>query len=506
LSVENDNRKMSLHARIVFSALILCGGCHINLHDPGTDPPPAQFYFPAGIAIDPSGRWLYVSNGNADLRFSGGTVQLIDLLQFECDLQRQSGRVLDPSCGDPATVGDHAAQSGCQNDPLDPSVIDCDETRFVEEQATVKVGNFAGSIRLLPLGENKSRLFVAVRGDPSITRINVDLTGSPNREGTLDCFDPSSDPANREGNPPGCDASALIQSFDCNDRLCAQTARQTNNQLPSEPFGMALDPANSRLLLSSLATGQVTLVDTNADPRQAILNVSGSFFAADAAGRHGAFALAQQQLGNSDSPWYLSSNLQPEIATFRVAPSDIVIPSTSFSLSGPLLSGSDARDLAFEPGGNRLFVTNNSPPTLLVVDTSSAPDGPSPGQPRNQVVEIIDSCQSPSHMGVRRVLLPGGPLSPPLERTRIYVICFASDQVMVVDPDRPGVEAIIQVGRGPDDVAFNFGDGLPPPLHRRAYVTLYTESTIGVIDLDPGSPTENRLIGRIGLPFDRRTP
>jgi DNA-binding beta-propeller fold protein YncE len=81
---------------------------------------------------------------------------------------------------------------------------------------------------------------------------------------------------------------------------------------------------------------------------------------------------------------------------------------------------------------------------------------------------------------------------------------------MVVDPDRAGVDETILVGRGPNDFAFNFSSVNPDgsldtdldvqPIHKRAYVTDYTESTISVIDLDPGSMTENRVVARIGLP------
>jgi DNA-binding beta-propeller fold protein YncE len=122
--------------------------------------------------------------------------------------------------------------------------------------------------------------------------------------------------------------------------------------------------------------------------------------------------------------------------------------------------------------------------------------------PANQVVDIVDVCQTPSHMGLRRFVTPGPAGAGPRTRRELFVVCFLSNQVMVVDPDVPVVTQSILVGGGPNDIAFNFGndDAEPPPLHRRAYVTNFSDSSISVIDLDPGSPTELRAIGRLGIP------
>jgi DNA-binding beta-propeller fold protein YncE len=38
-----------------------------------------QIFLPGGLAVDPSGNWLYVVNSNNDLRFNGGTLLALDL-------------------------------------------------------------------------------------------------------------------------------------------------------------------------------------------------------------------------------------------------------------------------------------------------------------------------------------------------------------------------------------------------------------------------------------------
>jgi hypothetical protein len=212
--------------------------------------------------------------------------------------------------------------------------------------------------------------------------------------------------------------------------------------------------------------------------------------------------MASMHPGNPAATWYITSNLQPTIATFRVADVNVVVPSTSFSIAGSFALGSDVRDILFEPGGNRAFLTENNPPSVLVLDTSTSPLR-NPGQPLNQLTEIINVCQTPSHMGARRGMVAGAPGTDSRIRTQLYVVCFLSDQIMVVDPDGPTVDGTILLGRGPNDIAFNFGDdgdpaAPPAPSLRRAWVTQYTEMTIGELDLQPGSPTQNRLVARIG--------
>ncbi|MGH8324279.1 MAG: hypothetical protein ACRETD_10855, partial [Steroidobacteraceae bacterium] len=142
----------------LLSLVALVGGCHWALNDPGTDPKAAQLYFPAGIAMDPGGRFAYVSNGNADLRFGGGTVMIVDMLSFECTVARwrevhpgtnEAPQAPPTACRESAESYDLRAQAArCQRDPDDSSSVDCDETQFILQNSTVRIGNFAGTIRV----------------------------------------------------------------------------------------------------------------------------------------------------------------------------------------------------------------------------------------------------------------------------------------------------------------------------------------------------------------------
>lgn len=473
--------EISRRSQIV--ALLLLAGCHVTIDDPGTDPDPSQLYFPAGIAIDPQPQnpYLFVSNHNTDLRYSGGTVMMLDRHRFHCalDVVRQVGNT--PNCDHAQALIDSQT---CFRDQVDPSLVDCDETPYVLADETVKVGNFAGTMILQPQpGNSHSRLLISVRGDPSITFVDV-YTGptlSANHR-RIDCF--SGDVPDSSG-PPQCDNTRLVQEFDCTNEQASQASGKILCpmdvvNIPVEPFGMALD--GNRLLVSHLSTGQVSLYDVSGNPR--LVAISSPFFQANAARSHGAFALAPQHPGVPDTLWYMTSNTQPAMATFRIAQVNQIIPVQTFPVAG-LSSGSDGRAILFDDGGNRAILSNNSPPSLLVLDTRVVPDSLSPSTPLNRVVDQVDSCQEASHL-VRR---PDG---------TVFAICFLSNQVMLIDPDRAQVNSVIAMGAGPNEMVLttpagsSIGDSY-------AYVTQFSESSIGVIDLNPG-PTQNRMVGRIGFP------
>jgi hypothetical protein len=526
-----------MRARLLSLVFVLAGGCHWALNDPGTNPPKDELYFPAGIAIDPSTQFAYVSNANADLKYGGGTVQMFDVLRFECALaayrsekfRERASHGLDGPTGKELgrcaafNAAEDASTAYCQPDPRDGSVIDCNEAPFVLGGSTVKVGNFAGVVRLLKREKGGHRVFVGVRGDPSITFIDATLPGNRAAppEGLLNCFNEMGE---RVGSPPGCDATThLVQEFACTGfPSCAN--RDDHNMLtplPSEPFGMSFDdPARpSQLLVAHLASGQVSLIDLldNQDDRGADIKpkleaTSVPMFPVASSGLRGAFALAPRPLDHPMDTserklWYLTSNLNAIIATFRIADAKQIIPTQQFTIQSTFLNGNDVREIVFDTKRQRAFLTDGIPPSVVMLDTGLV-ESAGGKVPANVVTGVVDVCQTPSHMGLRHITYPDGSV-----RTRLVVVCFLSSQVMLVDPDRPGVDDTIFSGLGgPNDLAFTFDDEPDPvpngatdpqPL-RHAWVTNFTESTISVVDLDPNSATQNQVIARLGFPPDGR--
>ncbi len=118
-----------------------------------------------------------------------------------------------------------------------------------------------------------------------------------------------------------------------------------------------------------------------------------------------------------------------------------------------------------------------SPPVLLKFEDA------------NQLpVDVLETCNTPTFLDKHGTDT----------NQRLYVTCFEDGEVYVVDPRVPRVVDIIEVGRGPAGLAF------PPPGAegdgKLMYVVGFGANDVSVVDIEPGSPTENHVIQRIGFP------
>jgi YVTN family beta-propeller protein len=159
-----------------------------------------------------------------------------------------------------------------------------------------------------------------------------------------------------------------------------------------------------------------------------------------------------------------------------------LVPSESFYSSVFLPHGADIRGILFSDDGTRAFVLHRNdvestanPAALVVLDRH--------GSPANTPIDVLQVCSGPTAMQMH-----------PAVRGRIYITCYDDGQIYVVDPDALVVTAIIEVGSGPTGLVFS---PLDPGV---AYVASFANSHLSVIDLAPGSPTENHVVLRIGLP------
>ena len=607
---------------------------------PGSTEAPCtqQLYFPTGLAMDPDGDILYVSNGNSDLRYSGGTVMAIDVRRAECagsyaragfpkdqsgavivpkgcalsDLTVPAQCLLSPSQLDTPMNPDqtptiHASSSdhdGCRFDAFDPNIIECDECPFIDD--SVQIGNFAGLVRVqsrvgaswdfpiiagasCPAGSTASnlgsgfctapnpdsftrRLWLPVRGDPSVTYVDVATSLAPltTSDGVvqvnsahLSCGadHPVTDPTTLTSCARDSDCTSA--AFHCTAGKCvditsvafACTAQRITNRdlhapipatttdvngntlttvipvpLPPEPFGIAIDEGTlddkktpySRVMVTYLETGDIVLINgrawkpgTNAStipdatigvttwPEPVVLDSRSNIFISDASAHHGAAAIAPRSVGRADSYWYASSVNDPSVALLRIGDNNVIQQTFGFTVSSGVFGlGEVIRDVVFQPDGQRAFFIEDHPPAMFTVDTRVDPNGAGllADQPRNQVIDIVPVCQGAEHITLRQ-WQEAGPDGAPQTVSRVYVSCFGTGQLMVIDPDLAIVTDTIAVGQGANDIAFNFGgdvtDNRSRP--RRAYVSNYVQTSISVIDLERGSPTEDHVIERIGL-------
>lgn len=500
-------------------------GCDVS--DDGRPPPDDSLFFPTGVVADPSGNLLYVTNGNTDLRFNGGSLVAIDFA---------------------AALAAHRDGKCTARDPVATNTPVCLESRppgglgLVLADRTVRIGSFAGQPAMQrffvarrdmsgqPLGRRRSctpdmsgmgcdctaaiddpdcvpmldedrtqgvRLLIPVRGEPSLTWVNVDASGH------FVC-------GQGQSPVPACDGNHRITSFPNDDE----------NLLPPEPFGVAVHEGLGVAVMAHLAFGTISLFDVGdaptSLPRLAYTNAE--TFAPTSSGARGVYGLAfrpfegsavpagnacapQPRCSLADFSWlYASSRFSARTGLLLVRGAEECRPALAGDtcaaagrnlslVRGPdvrietiLADGADLRDVKFSADGKHAYVLSRRPPSLLDIDTS--PGGPTAAEPRNVVRQIIEVCADPSLLTVRE---EPGP-------TRIYVTCFAAGQVYVVDPNLGDVVDVVDVGRGPN------GFTLVPGRPLRGVVANFAENNLSVIDLEPGSPTENVVLFKIGYP------
>jgi DNA-binding beta-propeller fold protein YncE len=78
------------------------------------------------------------------------------------------------------------------------------------------------------------------------------------------------------------------------------------------------------------------------------------------------------------------------------------------------------------------------------------------------------------------------------------VTCYEGGQIYVFDPYVPRLVKVIEVGRGPAGLSFD--PVVRNPTSVFAYSTGFGANNVSVIDLRPGSPTEYRVVQRLGFP------
>lgn len=429
-------------------SLLLALGCTASSEE--VRPPQNELFFPTGVAVSPDESHLFVTSANSELRYDSGVLSAVDLAAVDA--------VID------GWVARDEVPAGCRRDLEFGETLVCGDETFLLADRGVRTGNFATAMAVQDLGDGNLRLVVPVRGDPSVTW--VDWRAS---EGRLVCTD-------------SAEGFALC---DDSHRL---TEMRNDGDLPDlvdEPFGVYTDSGSDYAVVTHLALGGVTLVDSPRGGSPQLVDALQGLFAERGNQVAGAVAVAGRTPGQPGNLVYVAGRTENKVIVFSVErpPGEampLFIPSDVFPLRGIGADPTDTRGLAFDASGSRMFVVNRVPPMLHVYDTALT----SAGYPKNELVAGTDLCTGASNV----LVADAG------EGERVYVSCFTNGQIWVIDP-RGGlsVESFIQVGRGPYGIAI-------APGRRRLYVSNFLEDTLAVIDLTPGAVTRNRVVLRIGEP------
>jgi DNA-binding beta-propeller fold protein YncE len=515
-----------LACALVYGAVISCtaSGSDIQL-------PRNQLAFPTGMAISPDTsmppdmatpdkdkRVLFVVNANSELRYDSGSLGVIGLGRVRSVIDAWLGYLAPPKPTDepkptcetfakglPTMVlaaPDGGSALDCSCDAGNADTLECDEAYFINQDAGVRVGNFATDLSVQDFG-SKLRVFVPTRGDPSVAWADFDGT-------TLHCGG-GSDPF------PLCDDAHRLTSLNNDPDLAA---------LPSEPFAVFADvvrandamgnpvpPTHGFAMVAHLSTGSVTLINAPADSSQVqITDILGGLFASTS-GAGGATSIAGRRMPIPAPPpppepnegvpelvpesIYVASNVDNRVQLFDVGmrggSAGYLLPGTFFVLGAVGASAgnsSDTRGLRFSADGSRLYLVNRAPPSLQVYDTSLGPTG----VPKNTLLGSSDLCRGGSAAAV------AGAGSD----ERVYVTCFQDGQIYVVNPfGQSQVEDIISVGRGPYAAVVAVLPNTDPVPPSYLFVSNFLEDTIAVIDITPNHPTRDRVVLRIGTPRTR---
>lgn len=490
-----------LNVALVGACAFVLGGCPAS--EIGLDPPADEIFYPTGLAVDPRGDVLYVTNGNSDLLYNGGTLMALDIAKLRADIAsfRANGEPPEAEAGDP--------RKACRRDVSVPYILECLAARYAYADQTIKIGNFGGQISVASFGsEDSARLFVPVRGEPSLTWVNAFRGGG--------------------GLELNCGNSGPLERCSLDYRLVQLDALPEPIVMPAEPYGIFADEAVGTLYLTGFSTGEVSLFDIHelhaANPE--FKDIHGAPFTSNSAGQLGSVAVAARPCRSyvdahnvprsveklkpegpcdpeqqTDGTFiYVTSHFSAEVAVFalrgRTGPCDptlleadpcvqaaadlrlVLVRTIPVNSMDP---SSDLRGLAFSEDGTRAFVVDRAPPGLVIIDTSLED-----GLPRNEIIDAVALGPEPSLLYLKKIA----------GTTRAFVVCFAAGTAYVVDTDSLRVIDTIMLGQGPNAMAFALDD----PAQPLAFVANYVENDIGVVDLLPGSPTENQVIARIGYP------
>ena len=505
----------------------LGGGC--SLHQSGVNPPDNRIFFPGGAMVDPAGHWLYVINSNSDLRYNAGTVSVVDLPAARQDDPRDPG-FTDPGAVTKCTTAappDGVCWQSCPLDPrfvpapndphlccwdtLDEHILNCDEQAYVRRESTVRIGSFGGRPVMQAITSDApnapaERMFVPVRGDTSITFMNVAATP----DGVaFSCTGTRSNPK-----PPApfasCDDHFRITRAD--DPLDTTSPVPPDDQvanLPLEPYAIEVDSDAQLLYIGHLRGGTISLIDlgnATEDTRPALAQLYNNLLPADVSGQQGVTSLTVRDPGFCGAV-YVASRFRPVIGSFvvygvegcpttqKVPQSDrtVAIVSRGEILSTGLGAGSETRGIEFprrksgapcaanpadpDCAPDRAFILQRTPPALVAIDTTTlAP------------FATIETCQGPTHLVQQIDQSQGG------ATVALFVTCFDGGEVDVIDPWAPRLRTAIPVGRGPITTV------LDPTDAAHAYVVGFGGNDVVVLALDPSEPGQDRVVQRIGFP------
>ncbi len=503
--------------------------------DDGREPPLSRIYFPTGLALSPDGNRLYVANSDWDLQFNAGSIQAYDtealrgLLPRHCraDMDCEGGERCDSEPSTDANGFDVPGTYWCV-DADEPDVcrgfgVQLPGDRLVEPGLCGAVDNERPDLLLESVGigafatdllyrENPvsggGRLFAPVRSDATLHWLDVrggSTLGGPDRE--LSC-----------GQNPGGECDAEHRRHDA-----PTVPGRPGQRLPIEPFGIDADAEGRAIITTHQTEGSVSLFTNDWERPDAGPELT--FILEDLPARpmH-VSAIPPPLIARIDREGARLSGYRPgfwlafrgapftELVRYfdeRDAPQGRAFLETAFVDVINATGGGDVRALtvdasrreacesgcagdmvcASECAGVELdvYLANRSPASLLIGTTTSVRRSDI-GNDRLHISDLVAVDSGPSRVVMGHIRDADGEL-----QRRVFLTSFDSRSLTIYDPDSRRVEARVLTGRGPSALAIDSE-------HALAYVAHFTDSYVGVIDLDRSHASFGTLILALGEP------
>jgi hypothetical protein len=502
--------------------------------DDGTSPPSNRIYYPVGAALSVGGTRLYLANSNFDLQFNAGTLQALDAVAIRERLPRPC--VSDADCpgnlrcealglcvdgsGDPCQGLPEPAPSERVQSPALCGPLALEEVLLESVDIAPFVTDLKYTLFTDERGTERARLLLPVRGDATLHWADVEHDVA-SRGPVLDCG---------QGGGTSCD-----DDHRRGDR--ADEGQLPDERVPTEPFSLAVSADGRAVVVAHQQRGIVSLFH-NGDDGPELQDVLDGL-PLNPMGLAAVPPPALARVSDIDyEPGFLvsyrhSSDRAPTVELLRyfdarrAAPGSPFLQRASSSAITVASSGLDSRGVVIDDReraaceasceaecGNpwpepatasaecvacaegcatvalSAYMVNRSPEALLIGETRSIL-----GETFRDDVPVFSDTEplrgGPSRVYAADVIdVDGEPAR------RIFVLAFDSRLLYIFNPENRTIEKRVTTGRGPHALAVALGLG---------YVAHFTDSYVGVLDLDKRHATYGEFLLNVGRPTPPRS-
>ncbi|MEN9577413.1 MAG: hypothetical protein RJA70_422 [Pseudomonadota bacterium] len=499
--------------------------------DDGVDPPLDRIYFPVGLGLSSGGDRLYVANSDFDLQYNAGTLQALDAaairrllpvscksdsdcLRGSCDIRRGSteGQGFCEFSGSLCPGGVSAEQSSKDSflAPAPCRVTDLSEVLLDSARISPFVSDLTYTLFTDSKGKERARLFLPVRADATLHWADAahDLAGTGP---VLEC---------------GQDKSALKRCDDEHRRGDGTDERSAEGEfLPTEPFALAVSTDGRTLAVAHQTQGAVSLLE-NTDQGPELLSVlrglpfnpmaviavpppqlaqlsdvdyQPGFWVTFRGGGRPAIELLRyiDKKEAPHTPFLQRAGVAPitvssgfDTRGIAIDASDRVACESACDVKTSLSQVSAAARACLETCASvqlDVVVASRSPESLMFGKTGPA-NTPTRSDDLPNFSDMLPMRGGPSKVWVGNIIDEQGEPS-----RRIFAVAFDANWLYIYDPARSEVEVRLTTGRGPQGVAIDERNGL-------AYVAHFTDSYVGVVDLDKRHATYGKVLLNVGQP------